>query len=103
MGINLDEGEALSTVILCETVDISSASELKALLVKALGSGKEVRVSLEGAAYLDATAIQLIWAAEREARSGGVGFALAGPVPERISAALLDAGFDRFPAAECAR
>jgi|ERR1035438_918279 anti-anti-sigma regulatory factor len=102
MGINLDESEALSTVSLCETVDISSAAELKALLVKAIASGKEVRVSLEGAAYLDVTAIQLIWAAEREARSSCVGFALAGPMPERISAALLDAGFERFPVSECA-
>jgi anti-anti-sigma regulatory factor len=103
MAITLAESEALSAIGLEETVDISSAAELKALLVKALGAGQEVRVSLEGAAYLDVTAIQLLWAAEREARSAGVGFALEGPIPERVSAALLDAGFDRFPVPECAR
>jgi anti-anti-sigma regulatory factor len=103
MGITLTENEALSAIGLEETVDISSAAELKALLVKSLSAGKGVRISLEGAAYLDVTAIQLLWAAEREARGAGVGFVLEGPIPERISAALLDAGFDKFPITECAK
>lgn len=103
MAITLAESEALSAIGLEETVDISSVAELKALLVKALSAGKAVRLSLEKAAYLDVTAIQLLWAAEREARGAGVGFALEGPIPESITAALLDAGFDRFPVPECAK
>jgi hypothetical protein len=39
----------------------------------------------------------LLWAAEREARASGVGFALSGELPEGVSAALKDAGFERFP------
>jgi anti-anti-sigma regulatory factor len=103
MAITLAESEASSAIGLEETVDVSSAAELKALLATALSAGKEVRISLAGAVYLDVTAIQLLWAAEREARGAGVGFALAGPVPEQISAALLDAGFDRFPVPESAK
>jgi hypothetical protein len=38
-----------------------------------------------------------LWAAEREARTTGVGFSLAGPVPEPVSAALKEAGLERFP------
>jgi anti-anti-sigma regulatory factor len=102
MGITLEASEATSTIRFEDTVDISSAAELKTLLLQALDSGKEVRISLEVATYLDVTAIELLWAAEREATKRGVGFTLAEPVPEGISAALLDAGFDKFPVAECA-
>jgi anti-anti-sigma factor len=103
MGITLDESEAMSAIGLEGTVDISSAAELKTLLLKALNSGKEVRISLEGDPYLDVTAIELLWAAERQATRSGVGFALAGAAPEQVSNALLDAGFDKFPVPECAR
>jgi anti-anti-sigma factor len=102
MGITIEANDATSAIRLEGTVDISAAAELKAVLLQALDSGKTVRVSLEAAAYLDVTAIELLWAAEREATKRGVGFTLAEPVPEGISAALLDAGFEKFPVTECA-
>jgi anti-anti-sigma factor len=103
MGITLEESDTTSTIRLEGTVDISSAAELKTQLLQALDSGKAVRVSLEAATYLDVTAIELLWAAEREAIKRGVGFTLAEPAPEGVSAALLDAGFDRFPEPEYSR
>ena len=54
-------------------------------------------MDLESATELDVTALQLLWAAEREARGSGVGFTLAGRVPEEISVAVSDAGFKNFP------
>jgi anti-anti-sigma factor len=99
MAVTLDQSEALCVIRLEGEVGIASAAELKKLLLQALASGRELRVDLEGATELDVTAWQLLWAAEREARGSGVGFALAGRLPEKISAAVRDAGFDEFPVA----
>ena len=98
MPVTLDQSEAVCLVRLEGEIGIASAAELKKLLIEALASGRELRVDLERAAELDVTALQLLWAAEREARGSGVGFALAGRVPEAISAAAGDAGFETFPA-----
>jgi len=78
-------------------VDISCAAELKAALVDALTSGKPVRIVLDRCSALDVTACQLLWAAEREARSLGVELALDGPLPAHLLAALKEVGFDSFP------
>ena len=77
-------------------VDISSVAELKALLLRALNSGKKVRVSYGVATDLDVTAAQLLWAAEREGNKAGEGFAYAGPAPAALSAALGESGFQQF-------
>jgi anti-anti-sigma regulatory factor len=79
------------------TVDIASAAELKAALVEALKSGKPVRIALDRCSVLDVTAYQLLWAAEREAKSLGVDLALATSVPASILAALKEVGFESFP------
>jgi hypothetical protein len=64
--------------------------------VRALNSGKKVRISLDKATDLDVTAVELLWAAEREASKSGVGFSFAGPVPAEVSAALGEAGIQQF-------
>ena len=76
----------------------ASAGELKALLLKALESGRPVRVALEGTTGLDVTAMQLLYAARRAAKASGVSFAYQGQAPERISAALAHAGLEKFVA-----
>jgi hypothetical protein len=48
-------------------IDICCATELKTLLLQALGYGTKVRVSLEDAIDPDGTAFPLFWSAEREA------------------------------------
>jgi anti-anti-sigma regulatory factor len=96
MGITLDESKSKAVIGLEGAVDISSAAELKTLLLRALHGGKKVRVSLAGATDLDVTAVQLLWAAEREAGKAGVGFSFAGPAPAEVSAALGEAGLQQF-------
>jgi ABC-type transporter Mla MlaB component len=78
-------------------VDISCAVELKAALVDALTSGMPVRIALDRCSALDVTAYQLLWTAEREARSLGVELTLVGPLPAHLLAALKEVGFDSFP------
>ncbi len=77
-------------------MDIASAAELKERLVEVLNAGLEVRVSLAGATALDVTAVELLWAAAREAKQSGLGFLLAEPIPEEISGALVAAGLQTF-------
>jgi anti-anti-sigma regulatory factor len=95
--VTLHLSEGPSVIRLEGEINITSAAELKTILLQALGSGKAVRVDLAGATELDVTALQLLWAAEREARGSSLGFALAGLVPEEVSATVLDAGFEEFP------
>lgn len=97
MPITLNQNEGLCLIRMEGEINISSAAELKKLLIEGLASGSELRVDLERATELDVTALQLLWAAEREARGLGAGFTLAGRVPEEISVALSDAGFEKFP------
>jgi anti-anti-sigma regulatory factor len=97
MSVSLDQGDAQCLIHLESVVDINSAAELKKLLVIALQSGKEVRLDLERATELDVTALQLLWAANREAKRTEMGFSVVGRVPDAISAAVSDAGFEEFP------
>ncbi len=95
--VTLDQNENFCLLHLEGGIDISSATELKTLLLQGLASGRELRVDLERATDLDVTAMQLLWAAEREARRSGMGMALTGRVPKEIASAAGDAGFESFP------
>ncbi len=96
MAITLDENELRIVVALEGTIDVSSASELKATLLKALGVGKEVCISLDAATYLDVTAVQLLWAAERQARESGAAFQFSKHSSDLVTITLAQAGFPSF-------
>ena len=96
MPITLEEEEGRFLIRLADEVNITLARELKNLLVQGLASGRDLCVDLERATELDVTALQLLWAAGREARGAGTGFAITGPVPEELSTAVAEAGFEKF-------
>jgi 16S rRNA U1498 N3-methylase RsmE len=96
VSVTLEECETRNVIRLESSIGIASAAELKKLLLQALGSGKKVRVSLESATDLGVTAVQLLWAAGCEAKRSGAGFAFMDAMPEEISIALGDAGFEKF-------
>jgi anti-anti-sigma factor len=95
--VTLEQTDALTFIHLEGAIGIECAAELKELLVQRLNSGSAVRVSLEEATVLDVTAIQLLWAASREANRAGVEFALEGQAPEMLRAAFAMAGMGEFP------
>ena len=97
MPLTLDQGEAVCLIRLKGEIDITTAADLKKLLLRALASGKDMCVDLERATELDVTALQLLWAADREARGSGRSLKLAGPVPAELLAAVNNAGFESFP------
>ncbi len=96
MEVTLEQNNALSLIRLQGAIDIGCAAELKRLLVQALESGSEVRVSLEAVADLDVTAVQLLWAAARQAKASSIGFSLTAPASSAISIALGEAGLHQF-------
>jgi chemotaxis protein histidine kinase CheA len=83
--LTLESSDSLSKISLEGEIDIGCAAELQGLLVHALGSSKEVQVSLGSATDLDVTAVQLIWAARRAASASAVEFAVTGPVSEPLA------------------
>lgn len=100
MSLVLVESEAANVIRLEGSIGIDSAAELKKLLIRALESGKKVLVSLERATDLDVTAVQLLWAVWGQAKRSEVELALTEAVPEGISMALADAGFEKFLVSE---
>ena len=92
----LIETEARCVIQFKGDVDIASAAELKAMLIAAISSGKEVQIDLEGASDLDVTAVQLLWSAAREAGKAGSSFA-AVHVPEVVRSAVSEMGLPHFP------
>ena len=102
MGISLEEGDVGNVLTLDGAIEISAAAELKILLLRALGSGKDTSVSLAAATYLDVTAVQLLWAARQQAERSGVVFEFSTQPSEAVSAALAEAGFPSFSASAIA-
>ncbi len=74
---------------------MATAAELKNLLIEALALGGDLRLDLRSVEEIDITAMQLLWAAEREANRAGSKF--AGAVPDAMVSAAREAGFDQFP------
>ena len=96
MPITLVRNEEHCLIRLEGEVNIASAGDLKQVLLEALASGQELRVDLERAVEPDISTLQLLWAAEREARGAGIGFVVAGALSAEITGAVLDAGLAGF-------
>lgn len=97
MGITREQSNSFNNVCLEGSIDVTCARDLQSALVAALETGLEVRVSIAGGSELDVTAIQLLYAASREARESGLKFSITTEAREAISLALADAGFAKFP------
>lgn len=78
-----------------DAVNVTSAEELKSLLLQGLVSGRTLHVNLEHVQEIDVTAMQLLWVARREADRKGIAMVVA--VSEAAAAAARELGFERFP------
>jgi ABC-type transporter Mla MlaB component len=96
----VEQSEELFVIRLEGDVNVSSVAELKAILVQGLACKKDLRIDLEQAKELDVTAMQLLWAASREAGILNRELTLRGKVPQEILMAIREAGFDAFPVRE---
>lgn len=91
MGIGKSRDGGICRIELDGTIDVSCAADLKALLLDALAKGQEICVSLGKVSELDATAIQLLWAASREGEQRGVKFGVLEP-PDAVRESLGQLG-----------
>ncbi len=98
MPVTVAQIEAVRFIRLEGEVTIAYAAELKKVLLEALASGGELRLDMARATEVDITALQLLWAAEREARACGRAYTLEGTVPDEILATATEAGLEKFPA-----
>jgi hypothetical protein len=87
----------LNTIRLEGAVDITSSAQLKTALVEAIKNGGSLHFSLDNVTCLDVTAIQLLWAAERAARSAGMPVEVDGRLPRELLDNLAALGFSGFP------
>ena len=97
MPVTLEQKDALAFIQLEGAIDVGCAAELKELLMEKLKSSSAVYVSLESATGLDVTAVQLLWAAAREAQRLGVEFRFKGQMPEALRCGLAEVGMEEFP------
>ena len=97
MPVTVEQIEAVRFIRLEGEVTIACAAELKKVLLEALASGGELRLDMASATELDITALQLLWAAGREARASGRAYTLEGTVADEIVATATEAGFEKLP------
>jgi anti-anti-sigma regulatory factor len=72
--------------------DINGSEELKSLLIEALSKGREFCLDMTQASNLDITAIQLCWAAARDARKQGMAVTVSGSLPDPLRRTVIDGG-----------
>ncbi|MGA7108642.1 MAG: STAS domain-containing protein [Terracidiphilus sp.] len=96
MGIISEKGDGFILLRLEGSVDIALAAELKSALMQALHSGGEIRIDAAAATYFDVATMQLLWAAEREAKHRGVTYGCREEFPQSIRIAWREAGFDEI-------
>jgi anti-anti-sigma regulatory factor len=100
MPVTLKLGKEKSALCLDGQIDIGSAAELKQALLDALSAGKKMSVSLARVTDLDVTAVQLFWAARREAQTAGIAFVFDKREPQEVTASLAEVGLDLCPPQE---
>jgi anti-anti-sigma regulatory factor len=91
----IERRENGSTIRLEGEINVTSAAELKLLLLEGLASGQPLHLNLERADEIDVTILQLLWAAGRDGERAGAG--IEGCISEAAAAAARDAGFARLP------
>ena len=95
MSVTMQRRETDLLIRLEDAVNVTSAEELKSLLLEGLVSGRDVHLDLERVEEIDVTVMQLLWAAGREADRKGTGMVIR--VSEAAAAAAREVGFERFP------
>ena len=92
--VTCNEDQERYSICLAAEVDIRCAVDLKATLLDAVASRKEVRLELKRATELDVTAVQLLWAAVRALEQTGVALSLVGESREIMTRTAREMGLD---------
>ncbi len=98
MSISFDDTSERRVIRLADQIDVSCSADLKQCLMEPLVAGKAVHVDLDAAADFDVTALQLIWAAAREAERAGVSFEVGATNIEKLLQTASEVGWTGFAA-----
>ena len=95
MAVTMERRESRSIIRLEGEFTVTSAAELKDMLLQGVTSGNDLLLDLERAEEIDITLLQLLWAAGREADRAGARIAIR--LSGAAGTAAREAGFERFP------
>ena len=94
MQVTLEKHELGWRIRMDGNVTVSSAQELKEMLLEWLAARMRLELDLDSAEEIDVTILQLLWAASREAAHAGIEIAIhASPA---VLAAVHESGFDQM-------
>ena len=91
MPISIERLEDLSILRVEGECSVTSATDLKNLLLEGIATGKELQVNLELATAIDLSVLQLLWSANSSSSSVSV------RPSDEVVATAREAGFDGFP------
>jgi anti-anti-sigma regulatory factor len=95
MPLTLERDESRWLLRMEGQITLTSAGELKQLLLEWAAAGKDLELDLQHVEEIDITILQLLWAAAREA--GRMGREMVTRASAAAAAAARDAGFARVP------
>jgi anti-anti-sigma regulatory factor len=95
LSVTMERRETDLLIRLEGAVNVTSAGELKRLILEGFASGRDLQLDLEHVEEIDITVMQLLWAAKREADRSGA--SMVSRVSEAAAATAREAGFERFP------
>ena len=95
MPVELVQQEPAWLICLDGQISLTSAAELKALLLEWLATGKSLELDLRRVEEIDITIMQLLWAAARQAAN--IGVECVGRASDAVMTAARDSGFDQMP------
>jgi ABC-type transporter Mla MlaB component len=96
MPLTLEKNDAGCVLRLEGEITVNCAAELHRLLVEATASATDVSVGFAPSAEIDVSAIQLLYAARREAVRTGRVMRAVGELPAQVRAAFGEVGIDPF-------
>jgi len=76
------------------SLGIDVAGEMKSALLEAASSGLDTHLDISHATSIDASGLQLLWAATRRTEAAIQSLTVAGDIPTTIESAMRNAGFN---------
>ncbi len=95
MPVMLERKEDYSLIRLEGECSVTSAAELKRLLLEGIAAGGSLRLDLERAEAVDISILQLLWAVGEEGKRSGTRIEIR--IPDAVARTAREAGFEQFP------
>jgi len=95
MTYSIEQSDGTETITLEGDLTVSSAEELRNLLIRSLSDSSRVGVNLEHVAEVDLTILQLLCSAHRTSAQMNKSIGFTGALPEALKNIAVRSGFAR--------